>query len=47
MAWKLTWPIKPILKMLRRREARRILRELGMDHLATGRPEFDRVPQPQ
>lgn len=33
MTWKLTWPIKPIRQMLRRRKARRILRELGLDHL--------------
>jgi hypothetical protein len=33
MAWKLTWPIKPIRQLLRRREAVRILRELGLDRL--------------
>ena len=32
---KLTWPIKPIRQMLRRRKAARILRELGLDRCRT------------
>lgn len=35
-AWKLTWPIKPIRLWLRRREAVRILREIGLEHYAMG-----------
>ncbi|MHB1558230.1 MAG: hypothetical protein ACYC61_12280 [Isosphaeraceae bacterium] len=35
-AWKLTWPIKPIRLWLRRREAVRILREIGLESLAMG-----------
>ncbi len=38
---KLTWPIKPIRLMLRRREARRILRELGLDRFAAGTRGFE------
>jgi hypothetical protein len=36
IAWKLTWPIKPIRQWIRRRGADRILRELGLDRLAPG-----------
>ncbi len=39
VTWLHTWPIKPIWRGLRRRRARRILRELALDHLLPGNPE--------
>jgi hypothetical protein len=30
MAWKLLWPVKPILLLIRKRRAARLLRELGL-----------------
>src|SRR5262249_33660943 len=36
MAWKLTWPIKAIREWSRRRKGSRMLRELGLVHLADG-----------
>jgi hypothetical protein len=38
---KLTWPIKPIRQMLRRRKAARILRELGLDRFAAESRGFE------
>ena len=38
---KLTWPIKPIRQMLRRRKAARILRELGLDRFAAETRGFE------
>ena len=31
MAWKLLWPVKPILGLIRKRRAARLLRELGLE----------------
>jgi hypothetical protein len=39
--WKLTWPIRPIRQMLRRRKAARILRELGLDRFAAETRGFE------
>ena len=44
---KLTWPIKPIRRMLRRRKARAILRELGLDGPMSEAREYDRAPLPR
>lgn len=32
MAWKSTWPVKPIRQLIRKRRSRALLSELGVDH---------------
>jgi hypothetical protein len=44
---KLTWPVKPIRKMLRRWRAKAILRELGLDGTMSDVGGYDRVSLPR